>query len=65
MGRVLVRVLLPGCCECRLTVTLWLRFVGNFDRDAAAEFLKGFSDTLSPSDMMLIGVDACTDAAKV
>lgn len=46
-------------------MTLWPWFVGNFDRDAAAEFLKGFSDTLSPSDMMLIGVDACTDAAKV
>lgn len=38
---------------------------GNFDRDAAGGFLKGFADTLGPTDMMLIGVDACTDPAKV
>ena len=38
---------------------------GNFDRDAAGGFLKGFSDTLGPSDMMIIGVDACENPAKV
>lgn len=46
----------------------WTRLTssaGNFDRDAAGDFLKGFADTLGPTDMMLIGVDACTDPAKV
>ncbi|PKS08845.1 hypothetical protein jhhlp_003455 [Lomentospora prolificans] len=39
--------------------------IGNFDRHEAADFLKNFSATLGPSDMMLIGVDACADPAKV
>jgi uncharacterized SAM-dependent methyltransferase len=41
------------------------RYTGNFDRSAASDFLKGFADMLGPSDTMLIGLDACVDAAKV
>jgi uncharacterized SAM-dependent methyltransferase len=41
------------------------RFLGNFDRNEAAQFLKSFTDVLRPSDKMLIGVDACCDPAKV
>lgn len=38
---------------------------GNFSRDEAADFLKGFADVLSLGDSMLIGLDACHDPAKV
>ena len=38
---------------------------GNFDRHEAGWFLRGFADVLRPSDTMLIGLDACSDAAKV
>ena len=38
---------------------------GNFSRDEAADFLKGFADVLSLGDSMLIGLDACDDPAKV
>lgn len=39
--------------------------VGNFTRDDAAGFLRGFAELLGPSDSMLIGLDACKDPAKV
>ncbi|KAJ6069185.1 hypothetical protein N7499_011072 [Penicillium canescens] len=39
--------------------------VGNFGRTSAAEFLGRFSKLLSPSDFMLIGLDACKDPEKV
>ncbi|KAM7203815.1 C-type lectin fold [Naviculisporaceae sp. PSN 640] len=39
--------------------------IGNFDRDEAADFLKGFADVLNPGDTMLIGVDHCDNPAKV
>ncbi|KAK4241955.1 hypothetical protein C8A03DRAFT_11784 [Achaetomium macrosporum] len=39
--------------------------VGNFDREDAAAFLKTFADVLGPGDTMLIGLDACSDPAKV
>ncbi|KAJ5690496.1 hypothetical protein N7462_004888 [Penicillium macrosclerotiorum] len=39
--------------------------IGNFDRSGAAEFLGSFSRVLGPSDMLLIGLDACKDPAKV
>ncbi|KAK4174027.1 C-type lectin protein [Triangularia setosa] len=39
--------------------------IGNFERSAAASFLKSFSDVLSHGDTMLIGLDACNDPAKV
>ncbi|KAL1843374.1 hypothetical protein VTJ49DRAFT_1961 [Mycothermus thermophilus] len=39
--------------------------VGNFDRSDAAAFLKTFADALNPGDTMLIGLDACSDPARV
>lgn len=39
--------------------------VGNFTREDAAEFLKGFAQTLRPSDSMLIALDGCKDSDKV
>ncbi|KAI1497703.1 C-type lectin protein [Biscogniauxia marginata] len=40
--------------------------LGNFHRDEAASFLKGFADILQPErDSLLIGVDSCTDPSKV
>ncbi|KAI1639882.1 C-type lectin protein [Biscogniauxia mediterranea] len=39
--------------------------IGNFHRDEAATFLKGFADILHPErDSLLIGVDSCTDPSK-
>lgn len=39
--------------------------IGNFERDSAAGFLKGFAEVLSEDDAMLIGIDACTDPRRV
>ncbi|KAJ9235084.1 hypothetical protein DTO207G8_8919 [Paecilomyces variotii] len=39
--------------------------IGNFSRDGAAAFLRGFSELLGPSDSMLIGLDACKVPEKV
>lgn len=39
--------------------------IGNFNRADAAQFLAGFSETLSSTDSMLIGLDACKDPDKV
>jgi uncharacterized SAM-dependent methyltransferase len=39
--------------------------IGNFHKDSAAEFLKGFAEALRYGDTMLIGLDACDDAVKV
>lgn len=38
---------------------------GNFHREDAASFLKGFSDVLQPSDTFLLGLDSCTNPSKV
>ncbi|KAL5920168.1 Ergothioneine biosynthesis protein 1 [Pyricularia oryzae] len=38
--------------------------IGNFRRDEASDFLRGFSEVLRPGDSMIIGVDACSDPAK-
>ncbi|KAK4191955.1 hypothetical protein QBC35DRAFT_470231 [Podospora australis] len=39
--------------------------IGNFERSDAASFLKGFTDVLGHGDTMLIGLDACSNPAKV
>ena len=39
--------------------------IGNFDRPDAAAFLGSFSKVLSPSDFLLIGLDACKDPERV
>ncbi|KIH91752.1 N-methyltransferase [Sporothrix brasiliensis 5110] len=39
--------------------------IGNFHRDDAADFLRGFSDVLHPGDSILVGLDGCVDADKV
>ncbi|KAJ0332668.1 hypothetical protein COL5a_001387 [Colletotrichum fioriniae] len=39
--------------------------IGNFERDDAAGFLKHFSDVLTQSDKLLIGLDGCCDPSKV
>lgn len=38
---------------------------GNFHRDEASDFLRGFASVLSPGDLMLVGVDSCSDPCKV
>ena len=39
--------------------------IGNFPRQAAAEFLRGFAAILRADDSMLIGLDACQDGQTV
>ncbi|KAL3477005.1 hypothetical protein BJX99DRAFT_133996 [Aspergillus californicus] len=39
--------------------------LGNFSPRDAASFLAGFVNVLGPSDMMVIGLDACDDPVKV
>ena len=39
--------------------------IGNFTRPEAAAFVKQFAEILSPSDRLLIGVDACQEPEKV
>lgn len=39
--------------------------LGNFSRLGAAEFLSGFAKVLGPSDLVVIGLDACKDPEKV
>ncbi|KAK1962549.1 hypothetical protein LY78DRAFT_586434 [Colletotrichum sublineola] len=39
--------------------------LGNFERDDAAGFLKYFSDVLTQSDKLLIGLDGCCDPSKL
>lgn len=39
--------------------------IGNFSRQGAAEFLAGFARILGPSDLMVIGLDACKNPEKV
>ncbi|KAL3460853.1 hypothetical protein BJX64DRAFT_289981 [Aspergillus heterothallicus] len=39
--------------------------LGNFNSSDAAAFLAQFTRILGPSDMMIIGLDACEDPAKV
>lgn len=38
---------------------------GNFQRDEAADFLRGFADVLQPNDTMIVGLDSCTNPSKV
>lgn len=44
---------------------LLIRSTGNFHRDEAADFLRGFSSVLTPGDTMLVGLDSCLDPVKV
>jgi EasF-like predicted methyltransferase len=39
--------------------------IGNFDREEAAGFLKGFANLLNHSDSMLVGIDACQKKSRV
>lgn len=39
--------------------------LGNFGPPEAAAFLAGFAKLLGPSDMVVIGLDACDDPARV
>ena len=39
--------------------------IGNFGRQEAAEFLKGFASILGSGDFMMIGIDGCLDPSKV
>ncbi|MCJ1390687.1 hypothetical protein MMC18_003548 [Xylographa bjoerkii] len=50
----------------RPNCVMWLgSSIGNFSRDEAASFLKGFALALRPCDAMLIGIDGCQDAQKI
>lgn len=40
-------------------------WTGNFHRDEASDFLRGFASVLRPGDTMLVGLDSCLDPAKV
>lgn len=39
--------------------------IGNFNRKAAAEFLRGYSQLLGPTDTIIIGLDGCKDKDRV
>ena len=39
--------------------------IGNFERSAAASFLRNFSQVLKPTDLVLVGVDGCLERNKV
>ena len=39
--------------------------IGNFNRTEAAEFLWGFSQSLKPCDIFLIGIDATSDGERI
>jgi len=39
--------------------------IGNFHRDDASRFLKGFSDGLGPRDTIIVGLDGTKDPGKV
>lgn len=39
--------------------------LGNFAREEAAGFLRGFARIMHPRDRMLVGLDACQDEARV
>ncbi|KAL8658832.1 MAG: hypothetical protein Q9226_000765 [Calogaya cf. arnoldii] len=39
--------------------------IGNFGREEAAAFLKGFANTLGSNDSILVGLDACQDKRKL
>jgi L-histidine Nalpha-methyltransferase / hercynylcysteine S-oxide synthase len=39
--------------------------LGNFDRDGAAAFLRGFADVLHVGDSILVGLDSCENPGKV
>lgn len=39
--------------------------IGNFERQAGADFVKQFADILQPGDSMLIGLDGCKDPERV
>lgn len=54
----------PGMCTTTCIVTLGSS-IGNFAPDEAAEFLARFASVLSPADRILVGLDACQDAARV
>jgi uncharacterized SAM-dependent methyltransferase len=38
---------------------------GNFSRDDAAAFLRGFAKVMNDSDTLMIGVDGCQDGTNV
>ena len=39
--------------------------IGNFAHGEASDFLKAFSDTLQPGDMLIVGIDGCQDEQRV
>lgn len=49
----------------RCTVLSLGSSIGNFSRDAGAEFVKSFVDVLGPHDHFLLAVDRCSDADRV
>lgn len=53
-----------GLCDTTCVLTLGSS-IGNFTPGEAAEFLAGFARVLSPTDRILVGLDACQDAARV
>lgn len=46
-------------------VSSLINFVGNFLRVEAPDFLRDFAEVLGDGDTMLIGLDGCSDPAKV
>lgn len=52
----------PGKSTCLLTMG---SSVGNFSREGAAQFLANFKSVLAPSDLVLVGLDACQQPQRV
>lgn len=45
---------------------LWIgSSIGNFNRHAGADFLRGYADNLRPGENMIIGIDSCNDPQKI
>ncbi|KAI0020583.1 C-type lectin protein [Xylariomycetidae sp. FL0641] len=55
----------PSISATRKCVLSMGSSIGNFHRDEAASFLRGFAEVLTPNDSFLIGVDSCTNPSKV
>lgn len=51
-------------CKTKIVMSLGSS-IGNFNRSDAAGFLQSFARVLGDNDQLLIGLDACKDAAKV
>ena len=58
----LAKTMSPQNPTCVLTLG---SSMGNFNREQAASFLRGFAKILGPADSFLVGLDGCQDPERV